>query len=368
LPRPPPRSGYDLGAMTTSGPAPFPDPKGAQPVKETTNGKPPEVAVVVVNYRSGEETVACLKSVFANSGRLQPEVVVVDNCSGDGSAELIRASHPQARVLELPRNAGFSAGVNAGFEATTAEYVCLLNPDAELLPGTLEALVDHMERSPQTAVVAPIVRRPNGRRAPNGYRRFPGPVLVCCDACVLYGWLFAVVPRLDPYVLPAARLEAGVEPAWVSGSVLLARRTAYEAVGPFDEGFFLYFEDLEWQQRLRKSGWKVAVEPRAEAIHRVRGGGAATHVHSPYWVESAVRYLILQGHSFPVAKVAVGLGLALSWWAAAVARLVPFPPLRERAVVQAPAYRQLLGFLLKMERLPEEVSTGAALRAPASRP
>jgi|GEM_PF-290574 len=338
----------------------------ASPVPEEENasrlaGGAVDLAVVIVNYRCAEDTVACLDKVFAHADGLRLEVVVVDNCSGDGSPRLIAEAHPTVRVIERDHNGGFAAGVNEGFAATRAPFVLLLNPDAELLPGALAALFAHLRRQPRTAVVAPIVVRPDGTPAPNGYRRFPGPFLVGFDVCVLPGYLFALAPRLHPYAISIGELEAGVEPAWVSGSALLARREAYLQAGPFDEGFFLYFEELEWQERLRKLGWGVAVEPRARVVHRVRGGGAESYVHSPHWVRSAIYYLTeIKGHRFAWAKLAVGTGLALSWLTAACLRRLPIGRIQVRAAAQAAGYRKLLRFLA------QEVSRDARHRGGSS--
>lgn len=299
-----------------------------------------DAAVVIVNYRTAELSEHCLESVAATAGALTLEMVIVDNASGDGGPERLRASCPQASVVEMSHNLGFAAGVNAGFRHTATELVMVLNPDSELRAGSLEALLAHMRAHPRTGVLAPLVEHPDGRLAPNGYRRFPNLALLALDLCVPVGYALEPLPALHPYVMSPASLRAGERPAWVSGAVMLVRRAAYEQAGPLDEGFFLYFEETEWQERVLASGWGIEVLPHARACHLMRGGGEAAHSHSPYFLASAVRYLRMRGTSARLARGVLSVSLALSW---AFLRVIAcLPSKRGRASVQARAYGALL--------------------------
>lgn len=303
-----------------------------------------DAAIVVVNYRTPQLVEQCLAAVRAGQGELRLQVVVVDNASGDGSVERLRASLADAKVIAMADNGGFAAGVNAGFRHTSAETVVVLNPDTELSPGALALLLDHLREHPRTGVVAPLLEHADGRPAPNGYRRFPGLLTLALDLCIPLGYLLVRAPSLHPYAMPADAARSGRRPAWVCGAALAIRRDAYTEAGPLDEGFFLYFEETEWQQRVSRRGWDIALVPEASASHLIRGGGEDALAHSPHFVVSAVRYLRMQGVPEVLSRLVLGLSLAGSW--VALSLISCLPSKRARAGRQADAYRSLMRIAL----------------------
>jgi N-acetylglucosaminyl-diphospho-decaprenol L-rhamnosyltransferase len=300
----------------------------------------PDAAVVIVNYRRAALVERCVASVRANSGGLDLETVVVDNDSRDGSVERLRAALPGVAVLALSANRGFAAGVNAGFRATRAELVIVLNPDTEVRAGALEALLACLREHPRTGVVAPLLQDAEGRLAANGYRRFPGLFTLALDLCIPIGYVLVHAPALHPYAMSPAALRAGARPAWASGAALAIRRSAYAQAGPLDEGFFLYFEETEFQQRVTLRGWAIELVPAAHVRHLLRGGGEDALVHSPYFVTSALRYLRLRGVPVALARAVLAVSLALSW--ATLRSIACLPAKRAKATGQARAYRALL--------------------------
>jgi GT2 family glycosyltransferase len=299
-----------------------------------------DAAVVIVNYRTPELVERCLESVSAGCGELNLELVVVDNASGDESVERLRALPNPATVLSMPENRGFAAGVNAGFEHTSTELVIVLNPDTEVRPGALQALVAHLRERPRTGVVAPLLEGAGGQLAPNGYRRFPGLMTLAFDLCIPLSYALVYTPGIHPYVMSPAALLAGRPPAWVSGAAMAVRRAAYAQAGPLDEDFFLYFEETEWQQRVVDDGWAVELAPAARVCHLVRGGGEDALAHSPYFVSSALRYLRLRRVPVMLSRAVLASSLLLSW--VALSLIACLPGKRARAASQARAYRSLL--------------------------
>ena len=279
-----------------------------------------DYAVVVVNYRSAELASGCLAALAA--GRRPAEVVVVDNASGDGSAGLLRTRHPDVTVIERATNDGFAAGVNAGFAATRAPVVVLLNPDTVPGPDALERLVAHLDACPRAGVAAPLLIYPDGTPQASAYRRFPGLAMIFLDLCLPAGFAFQACPRLDPYRVPPAVLRDGSRVAHVTGAALAVRRAAYAAAGPLDEGFFLYLEETEWQERLQAAGWTVEM-PSATVTHLVRGGGEASLAPSPHYLRSARRYLGLRGCPPATTEAMITAALLLSRLAARAERLLP---------------------------------------------
>jgi N-acetylglucosaminyl-diphospho-decaprenol L-rhamnosyltransferase len=260
-------------------------------------GKDAEAAVVIVNFRTAELVVSLLRSIEPELGSVPLDLVVVDNGSGDGSVQRIHAARPEARIVQLPENRGFAAGVNAGFAATEAPIVLVLNPDVEVMSGAVRALVDHLRECPRAGVAAPLLLHPDGSLQRNGYRRMPNLLTLFVDFCIPVAYALEHVPWLHPHVLPAERLRRGGEVAHAYGAALAIRRDAYRDAGPFDEGFFLYLEETEWQGRVRARGWTIELVPSARMTHLVRGGGEAAQTFSPHYVRSAYRYFGLRGRA-----------------------------------------------------------------------
>lgn len=254
-----------------------------------------DLAIVIVNYRNGDDVVRALASIAEAEDGLELERVVVDNASGDGSAEMIEAARPEIRVVRNHANRGFAAGVNAGFAATAAPVVLVLNPDTIVQPGALRPLVEHLRTHPHTAIVAPLLVHEDGSPQPNGYRRFPTLLTLFAEFCIPVSYFFALVPLPHPHNLSPAALATGPQVAHVYGAAFAVRREAYEQAGPLDEGFFLYLEETEWQQRVGKAGWAIEIEPSARIVHFVRGGGASAEVPSEHYLESTYRYFGLRG-------------------------------------------------------------------------
>ena len=221
------------------------------------------VAAVVVNYESDGALARCVTDLAAVG---PAELVVVDNGSTDGSVATASAEVPGLQVLTPGRNLGYGAGVNRGVAATTAPLVLVCNPDLEVPPDAVGALVAVLDADPRWALVGPLVRTPEGGRYPSA-RRFPS--LVDAAGHALLG-LFAPDNRFTRAYQRSELDDATVEAReadWVSGACFLVRRAAFEAVGGFDEAYFMYAEDVDLCWRIGRAGWRVAYAPAAEVIH-----------------------------------------------------------------------------------------------------
>ncbi|HXJ62517.1 MAG TPA: glycosyltransferase family 2 protein [Actinomycetota bacterium] len=230
----------------------------------------PDLAVVVVNYNAGGHLLACLTSVLATAGDATLEVVVVDNASRDGSARRAAERFPEVRVIETGTNRGFAAGVNVGIRATTAGFVFVLNPDAEVTVGTLGALMKLARERPKAGLLGPVIRNADGSLYPSG-RTFPS---------VVQATGHAFLGTFDPdnrwtreYTMSGWDRTTERVVDWVSGSAMLIRRAALDRAGLLDEGFFLYGEELDLCTRLRDAGWQVVFTPEVEVTHV---GGVST--------------------------------------------------------------------------------------------
>jgi N-acetylglucosaminyl-diphospho-decaprenol L-rhamnosyltransferase len=222
-------------------------------------------AAVVVNYNAGEALLACVASLLADtSAGGPPEIVVVDNASDDGSADALAAIHPEVTLVRAPKNLGFSRANNLGVAATDAPVVAAVNPDVEVDPGTAGALLDRLDAAADLAAVGPRVRNPDGSQYPSA-RSFPSGVDALGHAVLGPIW------PTNPFTRRYRRLDADWSSPrdvdWLSGSALWFRRTAFDEIGGWDEGFFMYLEDVDLCARLTAAGWKVAYEPGGAVLH-----------------------------------------------------------------------------------------------------
>jgi len=242
----------------------------------------PGVDVIIVAHDAGAFLEPAVASVEEHTG--PGRIVVVDAESTDGSVDSLAATHPGVRVIPAP-NRGFSASNNVGIAATSGAYVLLLNPDAELADGSLERLVARMEADPRIAIVTPRVLDADGGLQRGSFGAFP----------TLANTLALHVGRAFDRLRGGrglARSERTAEgsPDWVTGACMLVRRAAIADAGPMDEGFFLYFEDVEWCHRMRDHGWKVVIEPAASCVHHLGKSGGGPGTASRAYRDSLYRY------------------------------------------------------------------------------
>jgi N-acetylglucosaminyl-diphospho-decaprenol L-rhamnosyltransferase len=231
----------------------------------------PDLAVVVVNHNTGQYLSRCMDSIRASAGDLRLEVVAVDNASSDGSAGPVAAGRPDVRLIANSDNRGFAHAANQGIAATSAPFVLLLNPDAEIVGGTLAALVKVARERPGAGAVGALVRNPDGSIQPSA-RRVPrlGEAL----GHAFLGPVWRGNPWTRSYTMAGWDRSSEREVEWVSGSAVLLRREALDEVGLFDESYFMYVEDVDLCTRLRRAGWAVVFSPELEVVHQI---GVSTH-------------------------------------------------------------------------------------------
>jgi len=262
------------------------------------------ILTVIVNYRSAPLTIACLRSL-ATERSLVPglEVVVVENDSGDDSAATLQAAVAEngwqewATIRPMPRNGGFAYGVNAGVQpglASTPPFDAfwLLNPDTYVRPRALAALVDFLRDHPEASMVGSRLEDADGSPQHSRFR-FPNLANEFGDAVRLgpVGRLIGDRATCPPFT------EQPHEIDWLSGASMLVRREVFERTGPFDEGYFLYFEELDFCRRAPALGYRCFYVPASRVVHLVgQSTGVTVRDRRPgrtpsYWFESRSRYL-----------------------------------------------------------------------------
>jgi N-acetylglucosaminyl-diphospho-decaprenol L-rhamnosyltransferase len=253
-------------------------------------GSTPDLAVVVVNYNTGHYLARCVRSAVESAGDARLEVVVVDNASVDGSADHAVADHPEIRLIRNDGNRGFAAAANQGMRTTAAPFILLLNPDAEVLSGTLGGFVKVARDHARAGAIGALVRDPDGGIYPSA-RKIP-----TLGEALGHAFLGPFVPNRFSRAYTMAdwdrRTERSVE--WVSGSCVLLRRQALEEVGLFDEGYFMYVEDVDLCTRLRRAGWEIRFSPELEVLHigGVSTGGYRSRTMTLEHSRSIYRYFV----------------------------------------------------------------------------
>jgi GT2 family glycosyltransferase len=219
----------------------------------------------------------CLRSVFEHAGDIALDVVVADNCSTDGTRELVQSEFPQARVVTCV-NLGFAHGNNSAYFATTAPNILYLNPDTEILRGTFADLVTEFERRPEVGLVGVRQLLPNGELHPT-IRRFPTVRRIFFDS-IAGERLPLGLSNLGIRETDLSRYQGEVSCDWTSGSFMLVRRSAIQAAGLLDERFFLYLEETDLCLRIRQAGWQIRHLPHMIILHHANKGGVSERMAS----------------------------------------------------------------------------------------
>jgi N-acetylglucosaminyl-diphospho-decaprenol L-rhamnosyltransferase len=223
---------------------------------------PPGLDVVIVAYRSRELLRGCLESLRAHPPSCPMKVIVVDNASGDGTAEMVEADFPEMEVIASPVNLGFAAATNLGARRGSAPYLLALNPDTEVTPGALDTVIDVLEVHPEVGIAGPRLLRPDGSFDHAARRSFPTPL----SALGHFTGIGRHAPSGPLAAYRAPEVESGRVDA-VNGAFMVMRRSAFEGLGGFDEGYWMYMEDLDLAYSMSRAGLITWYEPGATVMH-----------------------------------------------------------------------------------------------------
>src|SRR5215204_4263207 len=215
-----------------------------------------DLTISIVNAGSRDVLLTCLESLHQSMhGDITVEIVVLDNASEDGSVDSVRQRFPGVVVIAQEFRAGFAANHNRVIRATSGRYILLVNPDTFSEDWSLARLVSELDGNPRIGALGPRLVYPDGRPQASAWR-FPTPA-----TCVLglLTWGRAGI------IQSATRRPRRVD--WLMGSALMLRREAVEEIGLFDEGFFLYFEEVDLCLRLHRAGWELRYLPEVTVVH-----------------------------------------------------------------------------------------------------
>jgi N-acetylglucosaminyl-diphospho-decaprenol L-rhamnosyltransferase len=242
---------------------------------------------VIVSYNVRDYLAACLAALPEATAGLSFETFVVDNASGDGSADLVRDRFPGVHLIANTVNLGFARAVNQALPLAAGRYFLLLNPDGVPPKDSLAALVAEADRWPRVGLVAPMVCHPETGETQAQLKPF-----------LTWPRLFErrTAAKLLLRLMPRAWVPEVGRPTtsgWLGGACLLVRREVWQAVGGLDERFFMWYEDMEYSRRVIAAGWKLLWTPHVQVLH----WGARSAVQRPPWtieleqVRSMLTYL-----------------------------------------------------------------------------
>jgi hypothetical protein len=249
--------------------------------------RPVDVSIAILSWNAKGYLRRCLASLFraddpdvlqawekagrplgsASSEAVTWEVIVVDQQSLDGSPEMVEAEFLEARLVRQAPNLGFAGGNNVAYRHASGRYFLLLNSDTVVAPGWLTELVRYADAHPRAGLIGPKLLNPDGTLQ-YSCRRFP----------TLAAGIFRHTPleRFEPkgrftgdYLMREWDHETPREVDWLSGACLLARREMIDQIGGLDDGYFMYFEDVDWSYRAHEAGWEVHYTPTPAVLHEV---------------------------------------------------------------------------------------------------
>lgn len=276
------------------------------------------ITVVIVSYNTKEILGNCLEALFGNGMEEEMEVFVVDNDSRDRSAEMVLERFSQVRLIANRQNLGFAAANNQAFAKASGRYYVLLNPDAYVGPSSIPNAVRFMDGHPECGLCGGRIISPEGRLEPSA-RRFPSPFTKLMTLSGL-GAKFPDSTLFNRHEFGGFAHDRPMEVDWVPGTFTIVRKAMLDAIGAFDERFFIYYEETDLCLRAKKAGWKVFFIPDAEVMHI--GGASSKTRKDKNFEESGSQVLSFRMRSewlyyrknHSLATVLGSAGIELGWY------------------------------------------------------
>lgn len=229
------------------------------------------VSVIIVSYNTKELTLKCLESATASKG-VELELIVVDNGSADGSVTEIRKRYKNVKIIENKSNLGFGKANNQGMKIAHGDYILLLNSDCFVEPGTIRELLDKK----YDVAGCKLLNEDGSLQQSFGYfpnlRRIKFLMLFIDNLPLIRDYIDSIHVRSEKRYAKAQKVD------WVTGAFILLKKEVFEKTGGFDENYFMYGEEIEWQYRITKTGFKVNYDPGVSATHLI---GASSPDRAP---------------------------------------------------------------------------------------
>ena len=255
--------------------------------------------ILIINYNSTDYTINCIDSIKKAKSPHDINVIVVDNCSEDNPTRLFDI-HPDIQLINNKENVGYAKAVNQALKTVEGEFVVILNPDTVIFDGFFSLVLDFIERNTEVAIVGPKIIENSGT-VQGSARRFPTFATSIFGRRSPFTRLFPNNPFTKrEFVSFNCEGNKPLEVDWVSGACMVARRSALESVGGFDERFFLYWEDTDLCKRLKDSGWKIIYLPCAAVYHHTGMSSEKAPIFAIYQFHKSCYFLFKKHAKWPM--------------------------------------------------------------------
>jgi GT2 family glycosyltransferase len=233
----------------------------------------PDVSIIIVNWNTRDVLRDCLKSIYQQTNKCDFEIIVVDNASSDGSAQMVKSEFENVFLIENMQNRGYAGAANQGILIAKGRYALILNSDIIIYDGAIDKVVEYADFRDDAAIVTCQVLQDQNTVQMTCFR-FPSVLNLLLSASGL-AKLFEYNKFLGRELMLWWKRDSTHEVDAASGMFLLVRRKAIEEVGMFDESFFLYYEETDWCRRFSDAGWKIIFWPQAKILH-IHGGSQSS--------------------------------------------------------------------------------------------
>ncbi|MBN1383331.1 MAG: glycosyltransferase family 2 protein [Elusimicrobia bacterium] len=255
------------------------------------------LTIIVVSYNSSKYLKNCLESVISLKDNIEKEIIVVDNASSDGSAELVRTFYPSVKLIENKKNHGFAKANNIGIMAAKNNFIMFLNPDIIVHGNTISKMTDFLKNTADAGIVGPKLLNPDGSLQLS-CRTFYTLRTVLLRRTFL-GRIHLFNESLRQHLMSDWDHNSIREVNWMLAACLLSRREILKKVGYFDERYRLYFEDVDLCRRIKDAGYKVYYYPEVTVVHHHQRESAKIFSKKAVWhIQSAIRFFNKFGWKF----------------------------------------------------------------------
>lgn len=330
---------------------PRPAPAGAASAADAPGARP-DLSVVVVSWNTRDDLRACLRSTLHGLAGITGEVIVVDNASSDGSADMVAAEFPAVGLVRNAENVGFAGGCNAGLAVATGRHLLLLNPDTVVVGDVLAATVRYLDHHPGVGAMGCRVLRPDGSVEPTCFRD-PSVLNMVLG---LTGLAKVPWPRwFGRERMTDWRRDSERDVEVVTGCYLAVRREVVDGVGMLDDGYFFCGEESDWCRQIRRAGWAVRFAPVGEIVHESGAAGRKLDHRRDLLLDAGlVRYAHkndgrLAGRAMWVLLWLFAVTRGAGW--ALLAATHPRPATRERARSRRDHFRRVVRDYAEVRRL-----------------
>ncbi len=254
-----------------------------------------DLSICIVSFKARDLLQESLRSIYATIGKLSFEIIVVDNCSEDGTVEMLKSEFPTVQLIVNDENTGYTRPNNQAMRVSKGRYLVIINPDTLVKPGAFEALAAFLDSHPEAGIVGPKVLNRDGTLQKQCRRSEARP----WDAFCYFSGLSRLYPhdkRFSGYLMTYLDEDLTHEAQAVSGSCMMIRREVIEQIGFLDEDFFAYQEDSDFCRRARLAGWKIYYNPAAQIVHFAGEGGSGVQPFRSIYVWHRSYYLYYRKH------------------------------------------------------------------------